>query len=263
MRNLFHHTGRELVFKMGWRQVLLLVIVIGSLAVIMSLQPIKQNLHYHDFGDRRAFFGIPNFFDVLTNMPFLLVGMAGVHFCWGRRALSFRLAWLTFFTGVAMVSAGSGYYHWHPNNDTLVWDRLPMTVAFMGLFAALLAEYVSAKLGKYLLAPAILAGLFSVYYWHWFDDLRFYVWIQFVPLLTIPFLMGLFRPKYSRQWLLLVALGCYMLAKLLEFYDGEVFNLTQSHFSGHSFKHLLAALGCLFILAMLKTRKSVGYSFLR
>ena len=89
--------------------------------------------------------------------------------------------------------------------------------------------------------------------------MRFYVWIQFVPLLTIPFLMVLFRPRYSRQWLLLLALTYYMLAKLLEIYDREVFIFTQSSFSGHSFKHLVAALGCLSILVMLKTRKPVDY----
>lgn len=247
-------------FRIGWRKILLLVILIGSLAIIMSFQPIEQNPDYHDFGDRRAFFGIPNFFDVVTNIPFLLVGMAGIHFCLVSRSSSFRMAWITFFAGVAMVSAGSGYYHWNPTNDTLIWDRLPMTVAFMGLFAALLAEYVSAKLGRYLLVPAILTGLFSVFYWHWFDDLRLYVWIQFVPLLMIPFLMVLFRPRYSRQWLLMVAFACYLLAKILEALDQEIFAFTLSFFSGHSFKHLLAALGCLSILGMLKTRKLVDYA---
>ena len=260
MRDSFHHTGRLVLLGIGWRHALLLTIVISSLAIMMSFQPIGQNPDYHDFGDRRAFFGIPNFFDVVTNIPFLLVGMAGINFCLGSRSPGFRMAWITFFAGVAIVSAGSGYYHWNPTNDTLVWDRLPMTVAFMGLFAALLAEYVSAKLGKYLLAPAILAGLFSVIYWHWFDDLRFYVWIQFVPLLTIPFLMVLFRSGYSRQWLLMVAFACYLLAKILEACDREVFAFTQSLFSGPSFKHLLAALGCLSILVMLKTRQPVDYS---
>lgn len=247
-------------FGIGWRHVLLFAIFIGSLAIMMSFQPIKQNLVYHDFGDRRAFFGIPNFFDVVTNISFLLVGMAGINFCMGSRSPGFRMAWITFFAGVAMVSAGSGYYHWNPTNDTLVWDRLPMTVAFMGLFAALMTEYVGAGWGRSLLVPAVLAGLFSVYYWHWFDDLRFYVWIQFAPLLTIPFLMVLFRPAYSRQWLLMVAFACYFLAKILEAYDREVFAFTQSLFSGHSSKHLLAALGCLSILVMLKTRKPVDYS---
>ncbi|WP_340121654.1 ceramidase domain-containing protein [Methylobacter svalbardensis] len=244
-------------FGTGWRHVLLSFIVIGSLASMLSMQPFGQNPDYHDFADRRAFFGIPNFFDVMSNIPFLLVGMAGMSFCFGNRLVSFRPAWLTFFAGVAIVSVGSGYYHWNPTNETLVWDRLPMTIGFMGLFVAVLAEYVSARLGRFLLVPALLMGLSSVFYWHWFDDLRFYVWIQFIPLLTVPVVMVLFRPRYSHQWLLLVALACYMLAKLSEAYDREVFMFTQSLFSGHSFKHLLSALGCFSVLVMLKTRRPV------
>jgi hypothetical protein len=183
--------------------------------------------------------------------------MEGMRFCHENQFMSFRPAWLTFFAGVAIVSAGSAYYHWIPTNDTLVWDRLPMTVGFMGLLVALLAEYVSARLGRFLLVPTLLMGFSSVFYWHWFDDLRFYVWIQFVPLLIAPVLMALFRPRYTCQWLLVVALACYTLAKLSESCDREVFVFTQNLFSGHSLKHLLAASGCFSVLVMIKTRKPV------
>lgn len=247
--------------KIGWRWALLLLIVIGSLAIILSIPPLAQNPDYHDFGDRREFFGIPNFFDVLSNAPFLLVGIAGISFCSASRSANCSAAWVTFFAGVAMVSVGSGYYHLNPTDETLVWDRLPMTIGFMGLFVALLAEYVNAGLGRFLLLPAITIGLSSVYYWHRFDDLRFYVWIQFMPLLTIPFLMMMFRPRYSHQWLLIVAFACYMFAKLLETYDREVFIFTQGHLSGHSFKHLLASLGCLAVLVMLRKRGAIHDKF--
>lgn len=241
--------------EIGWRHALLFFIVIGSLTLMLSMPPFGQDLAYHDFGDRRTFFGIPNFFDVMSNIPFLLVGMAGMGFCYRNRWISFRPAWLTFFTGMALVSMGSGYYHWNPDNGTLVWDRLPMTIGFMGLFAVLLSEYVSAGLGRFLLLPVILMGLYSVLHWHRFDDLRFYVWIQFVPLLTVPVLMALFSPKYSHQGWLMVALAFYLLAKLAEAYDRELFLFTHNHFSGHSLKHLLAASGCLSVLVMLKKRK--------
>ncbi len=94
-------------------------------------------------------------------------------------------------------------------------------------------------------------------YWHWFDDLRFYYWIQLIPLLTVPAVMALFRPRYSHQWLLLLALACYVLAKISEAYDREVFAFSRSLFSGHSLKHLLAASGCFSVLVMLKTRRPV------
>ena len=244
-------------FAINWRHALLLVVVFGSLAIMLSMQPIKQDPAYHDFADHGAFLGIPNFFDVISNIPFLLVGIAGLRFCRSSLLMSYRPAWITFFAGVAIISAGSAWYHLNPNNDTLVWDRLPMTIAFMGLLAALLAEYVDVRLGRLLLVPAILTGFSSVIYWHWYDDLRFYVWVQFMPLLIVPTLMVLFRPRYSHQWLLPVALACYMLSKLLETYDREVFVYTQSYFSGHTLKHLLAALGCYVVLMMLKMRKPV------
>jgi len=241
----------------NWRHALLLLTVFGSLAFVLTMQPIAQDQAYHDFADRGQFLGIPNFFAVISNIPFLLVGIAGLRYCRSSLLPSDRLAWVIFFAGVAIISAGSAWYHLNPNNDTLVWDRLPMTIAFMGLLAALLAEYVDVRLGRLLLLPAILAGLSSVIYWHGYDDLRFYVWVQFMPLLIVPILMVLYRPKYTHPWLLPVALACYMLSKLMEAYDRQIFVVTQSYFSGHTLKHLLAALACYVVLIMLKMRKPV------
>lgn len=241
-----------------WRHSLLFLIVIGSLAAVLSIDPISQDLAYHDFADKRPFLGIPNVGDVVSNLPFLLIGVAGVHFCVANRSLRPRSAWLAVFGGVAVVSAGSAYYHWLPTNGTLVWDRLPMSIGFAGLSVALLAEYVDARLNRYLLAPAILLGIGSVLYWHWLDDLRVYIWVQAIPLLIIPVVMLLFRPRFSHQWMLAVALACYVLAKVTEVLDGEVLSLTDHLFSGHSLKHVLAALGCLSLLAMLRARRPVG-----
>jgi hypothetical protein len=247
--------GRPL--KYGWRHLLLLAIVLGSLALMLSHDPLPQDAGYHRFADQRVVLGVPNFFDVISNVAFLLVGVAGAVFL-ARRKTGLGTAWLTFFVGVAIVSAGSGYYHANPSNGTLVWDRLPMTIAFMGLLAAILGEYVDERLGKILLVPAVLLGLFSVLYWRWFGDLRFYFWIQLIPLLTVPAVMILFRSRYSHGWVLLVALALYGLAKVAEAYDGEIFALSRHLFSGHTLKHLLAALSCYAVLVSLKLRKPVG-----
>ena len=246
-----------LIAKKSWRHLLLVFIVLGSLATILSQPPFGQDLEYHDFADRRTYFNIPNFFDVISNLPFALVGIAGIKLCIRNHLGDIRVAWLTLFAGMALVSIGSAYYHWNPNNETLVWDRLPMTIGFMGLFVALLSEYVSIRLCKILLVPALLMGFSSVIYWHLFDDLRFYAWIQMIPLLTIPAVVVLFQSKYSGQWLLLGAFGCYVLAKFSEIYDREVFALTHSLLSGHSLKHLLAALGGFAILWMVRNRRTL------
>ncbi|MBA2493224.1 MAG: ceramidase domain-containing protein, partial [Acidobacteria bacterium] len=175
-----------------WRHLLMLIIVVGSFTLILSLHPFGQNPEYHNFADRRAFFGIPNFLDVASNLAFLIVGIIGLKICFKNYLGSMRNAWIILFAGITLVSVGSAYYHLNPNNQTLVWDRLPMTIGFMGLFAALLGEYISEQLGRYILIPALLLGFSSVIYWHLFDDLRFYIWIQLIPLLTIPVIMILY-----------------------------------------------------------------------
>lgn len=233
----------------------LVTAVIGTLIVMLLQDPIAQDIAYHSFADTRTFFGIANFFDVTTNIPFLVVGSAGVKYCLKNASTGFWPGWFALFAGVAMISFGSGYFHLNPSNDTLVWDRLPMTIGFMGLFVALLSEYLHLRVGRVLLIPALLIGVYSVFYWHFFDDLRLYLWVQFMPLLTVIVMVIFFRPTFSKQWMLLAALVFYILAKVAEFYDGEIFILLSGNLSGHSLKHLLSAVGCIVLLLMLINRK--------
>jgi hypothetical protein len=240
-----------------WRHGLLLLIVIGSLVLLLTRPPLPQDLQYHNFADQRMLIGVPNFSDVMSNVPFLFVGIAGLRLCLRNRFAGVAITWTVFFAAVALVSFGSAYYHWRPDNDTLVWDRLPMTIGFMAMFVAILSESINERLGRFLLVPALIAGFSSVVYWHFSDDLRFYVWVQFMPLLTIPIVMSLFRGRYSLQWYLFLALGCYVLAKVFEVFDHEIFAITHHAFAGHAIKHIFAALGCFVILEMLERRKAI------
>lgn len=247
---------RHDVLPFTWRHALLIGLVFGSLVYLLSLDPISQNTKYHLFADTRSFIGIPNCIDVLSNLLFLAVGILGLQVSLRRKLGNARIAWIILFVGVGLVSVGSAYYHWNPSNETLVWDRLPMTIGFMGLFVALLGEYVDKRLVRLLLFPAIALGIASVLYWNWTDDLRPYYWVQFFPLLALPALMILFRNNYcySHQWLLPAALFWYVLAKVTELYDVSIFSYTQGFVSGHSLKHLFAATGCYTILIMLQRR---------
>jgi hypothetical protein len=168
------HQSTLALLRGRWQHLLLGIVVVGSLALMLSQPPFGEDPSYHDFADQRTFFGVPNFFNVTSNIFFLLIGIAGLRFCLGSHLGRARGAWMVLFAGVAFVSIGSAYYHWHPGSETLVWDRLPMTIGFMGLFVALLGEYVSERLGESILVPALLLGFSSVLYWDWFDDLRFY-----------------------------------------------------------------------------------------
>lgn len=237
-----------------WRFVVLVILFTGSLGGILSLGAIAQDTDYHLFADTREFLLIPHFFDVVSNLPFLVVGAMGLRFCLNAKRGEAAGGWVVLFVGVTLVSVGSSYYHWNPNNDSLLWDRLPMTLGFMGLFVALIGEYIGKKIASLLIVPAITLGLTSVIYWHWSDDLRLYFWVQLLPVLAIPAMIILFRSSYTHQWLLLIALLWYVLAKLAEFYDNQIFFSASGLVSGHTIKHLMAAASCYCILIMLQRR---------
>ena len=104
--------------------------IIGIIAIIGFgiSSPIQQNEDYHNFSDTLTIGGVPNFWNVLSNMPFLIIGLYGILRLKKMDKLNFQF--LIFFIGVSLVSIGSAYYHYCPNSSTLVWDRLPMTIVF-------------------------------------------------------------------------------------------------------------------------------------
>jgi hypothetical protein len=240
-----------------WRHAVMLAIIVGSLTAMFLQPPFGQDQNYHAFADSRGFLGIPNFGDVASNLGFFVVGLLGLRISLIHRLGPLRNAWIVMFAGISLVGVASSYYHWSPNDQTLVPDRITLTVGFMGLFVGLLGEYVHVHL-RLLLIPAILTGAYSVLHWHWFQDLRLYYWIQLIPLLVLPIAMVLYRPTYSHQWLVLSGGILYGLAKLAELGDRAVFTSTQGIISGHTIKHLLAAMGCWTILIALQNRKPAG-----
>ena len=239
-------------------------ITVIAIAATLFVPAIPQDPAYHLFADARPFLGIPNFGNVASNVAFTLVGFFGLMVLYGQTpgsagvTLSATLPYAIFFAGVALIGAGSAYYHWAPTNATLFWDRFPMTIAFMGLFVALLSENVDRRLARVLLVPALAFGLASVLYWYWADDLRLYYSAQLVPLLTIPAVLALFVGRQTHRWLLGAGLGWYVLAKTTEYYDEAVYQLSGENLSGHSLKHLLAAVGCYCLLAMIEQRRPIS-----
>lgn len=238
-----------------WRESVLTLVLLLLLAGIMVAGPMPQDPAYHDLADKRIFLGVPNFLNVASNIPFLLVGIAGIAFRLGRKGSRVSASWSVFFLGAALVCFGSAYYHWAPDNATLVWDRLPMALGFMGLFVALVSEHVNERCERIMLIPALVVGAASVAWWHFADDLRLYVWVQAIALVTVPLVIAMFPGRYTHRRYLLYGLGCYLLAKLAELWDREIFALTANALSGHSLKHLLAALGLFFVYLMLRRRE--------
>ncbi|HEX9196147.1 MAG TPA: hypothetical protein VF854_08990, partial [Azonexus sp.] len=144
-------------------------LTILALLAALLLPAVKQPLDYHDFADHRHVHGIDNFLDVVSNAGFLIFGVMGLLIIGKGRACferpSERWPYITFFIGLVLTAVGSGYYHLAPDNETLFWDRLPMTIAFMGLVAAQIVDRISVRAGLVLLPPALLIGAASVIYW--------------------------------------------------------------------------------------------------
>lgn len=235
----------------------LIMLAVSLLAILgmFLVDPIAQDPAYHRFVDDRQWWLIPNSLDVLSNVPFILTGLLGLWACLAWRENPLFWPFLTIFAGVLLTAFGSAYYHWAPANETLVWDRLPMTIAFMGLFSMVLADRIDLR-WRFALLPLLVIGIASVWYWDWSEghgsgDLRPYALVQFLPMLLIPLILFLY-PAPRKDFSCYFGLVCfYVLAKVLEHFDAQVFDLTGQVVSGHSLKHLSAALATAFLCMLL------------
>ncbi len=229
--------------------------------------PIPQNPVYHRMADGRAIAGIPNAFNVVSNLALVLIGVLGL---WslapGRpgaagRFVEAREGWpyRVFFAGLVLTGLGSAYYHVAPTDERLVWDRLPLAITLMGLFAATIVERIGVSTGLLLLGPLMALGIWSVLEWYAGErrgagDLRFYAVVQFYPMLAIPLMVLLLQARYTRGEDLLIMVGCYAAAKAFELLDREIFSL-GGVVSGHTLKHLAAALSGYWVWRMLIKRQ--------
>ena len=226
-------------------------LMIISLVALLPLPPLLQDPAYHDFADQRELFGIPNFWNVVSNLPFIAIGTAGL--------VRFHRDPTTavLFTGLFLTGFGSSYYHLNPNDSTLFWDRLPMTLCFAAILAAVVEERVDARAGAMLLRPMIAIGIFSLLLWRWTDDLKLYAWAQFFPFVSIILILQLFPPRYTGSLFWAAAVALYGLAKVLELYDAHVYSFGHL-LSGHTLKHLVAAAGGFAILELFEKRRPIA-----
>jgi hypothetical protein len=244
---------------------LLLTAAVGIAALLIPRTP--QPLSYHHFADTRSWLAIANFGDVASNILFLVAGLWGLAFLCRKssreRFIDARERWpyVFIFLGLLLTAFGSAYYHLAPDNARLVWDRLPMTIVFMPLVAAMIQERVNVNLGLWLLPVLMAVGTSSVLQWRWSEqqgagDLRFYAAVQLYALLALLAAL-LLPPRYTRGSDLLVVVGLYVLAKMLEAADKQIFSIGHL-VSGHSLKHLAAGAAGLWILRMLQRRQPIG-----
>ena len=134
-----------------------------------------------------------------------------------------------------------------------------MTIGFMSLVAIIIAAYHSPSLGRKLLPLLLIVGFSSVMYWSHTEtlgrgDLRPYVIVQFLPIVLIPLVISLYRSRSALGRYLWWMIGFYVASKIAEFYDANIYDV-GGIISGHSVKHLIAALAPASLLLGLTQRK--------
>ena len=197
-----------------------------AIALFLALVPaLPQDQSYHSFADQRTLLGTPNFWDVISNIPFLVAGLMGL--------FVFRdFATRVLFLGIFCTAFGSAYYHLRPDDARLFWDRLPMTVAFMALFAL-------ASKQRGLVVPLVILGIASIVWWRITDNHWPYGIVQFGSLAAL--LVIAFRSEPG----LWPVIGFYGLSKVTEHFDKQIYSVFP--LSGHTVKHLLAGVATWYI----------------
>ncbi|HUJ71936.1 MAG TPA: ceramidase domain-containing protein [Verrucomicrobiae bacterium] len=236
---------------------LLVALTVVAVTAVFLFPRIPQNPAFNHYADQRSWLGIPCTLDVLSNIPFVIAGLIGLFRLGKGSPPSVNkplVIWTVLFTGIVLTGFGSAYYHWRPDNESLVWDRLPMTIVFTSFSASMIAERIDARTGRWLFGPLLILGLASVLFWHWGEqrgvgDLRLYGLIQFFPMAAIPVMAMLFPAVHTRNRDLWIVFSWYALAIAFQLADAPVYHLLRV-VSGHTLKHLCAAIAAWQIVQM-------------
>lgn len=223
------------------------------------------------FADDRSWHGLPNAMDVLSNLPFLLIGSWGLYRLnridrAHQQALAqFPLAppandppdntldcaWL-FFAGLIATAAGSAFYHLLPDAPRLAADRAGMAVAFAGLIGIAVCERVSQRAGWPAAWFVLTAGLLAAEVVQETGNVLPWALVQFGGMALV-LTLALATPMRGAVGLKLGwVIFFYAVAKAFELADHQVYEASGQLISGHSLKHLVAALAGLPVLAALR-----------
>lgn len=227
------------------------------LILTIFLPSIQQDQNYHNFADKRELFGINNAFDTLSNLAFIIVGAFGLFNFYNNQYIkisnSFSVILNLFFISIILTGLVSAYYHLSPNDFTLVFDRLALTLVFTVILAMLANVRISERCGFHTLAELIILGPLTVLIWNYNGNLTPYAVLQFGGIILV--LLTLLLTKAPMQGPCFTSLiVLYGAAKLVEFYDEKIFTLSQNLISGHTLKHLIAALAIIIFVSPLKVK---------
>ncbi|KAF7817387.1 uncharacterized protein G2W53_031356 [Senna tora] len=239
---------------------------IGCICFLFFTPKIPRSPNHHYFLDMRNLLGVPNTLNVITNFPFLVVGVLGFVFALEGGVFNIRIgflssqaevcAWALYYAGILGVAFGSAYYHLKPDNNRVLWDTLPMTVAYASLFSCLVIERIGQRIGLCCWFALLLAAFLSVAYERIYSDIRFCMIFQLIPPLAIPGVAFMYRSKYTHSIYWFWSTGIYLLAKFEAVADKKIYRVNNYVISGHSLEHLCLAVIPILLSIMLIYREN-------
>lgn len=199
--------------------------------------------HGHPFVDSRGWWLIPNALDVLSNLPLMAAGVWGLLVLRARTmSASARQALVVFFVGLVFTGLGSMVYHWAPNAASLVLDRLGMAVTFAGALSLAVAGRVSSAAARCTLGVVMVLALLSALMPLTHGNVLPWLVVQFGGMALIGWTALQKQVPGALRVHLWLLIALYAVAKAFELGDATVFHATGEWISGHSLKHVVAAL---------------------
>lgn len=223
------------------------------------MSPVVKGPGFHRYADGRDLLGIPHAGDVLSNLIFVIVGVAGL--VAARRVTAApRALVMLFFASIVGIGLGSGAYHAAPGDATLALDWLPIVVSLAFLVALVVGDRVDRRLGAAaaVVLPLLAAG--SVLWW-WLGggtgggDMRWYAALQLSLVALVPVIVLLYPQGALDRTSLLLGVACFVAARALHSSDARILDLTGV--SGHTMKHLVAGVAAWFVLRAVHRARAV------
>ena len=223
------------MFKLEKTEGALLGVVLALLTAGIFGPFVAQPGHLHGFVDQRSWWEIACAMDVLSNLPFALLGLMGLVCLFSHRRripLAQRGLVTLFFIGLAVTAVASSWYHSQADDAGLAIDRLGMVVAFAGLLGLAAADRISARAGVALGLAVLVLGPLSVAVWFASGNVLAWAALQFGGMALV-------------LWLIVI----YAVAKIFEQADEAVYALSSQLVAGHSIKHVVASFAALPVIA--------------